>query len=246
MDFVAIDVETANPDLSSICQIAIVEFKGGAVASSWQTLVDPDDYFDARNIAVHGISENAVHGAPKLSALAVELESRLAGTLIASHTPFDRVAISRALEKCRMPLIESTWVDTARVVRRTWPQFARSGYGLVNVARHLGIVFQHHVAEEDARVAGAILLRAIAETGVGIEGWLRRATEPIGGSIAREGAEDGPLFGETIVFTGALSIPRREAAAMAAVVGCTVSHQNPNLLPHFHKVLGLVQFEGVS
>jgi DNA polymerase-3 subunit epsilon len=90
------------------------------------------------------------------------------------------------------------------------------------VAHHLGIEFQHHVAEEDARVAGEILLRAIAETGIGAEGWLHRSTESVGGSIAREGLDGAPLYGETIVFTGALSIPRREAASMAAAVGCAV------------------------
>ena len=223
MDFVAVDVETANADLSSICQIAVVDFEGGAVAGSWQSLVDPEDFFDPRNTAIHGINEAAVRGAPTIPLLAAELRSRLAGALVASHTPFDRVAIFRALEKHRVQFIESRWLDTARVVRRAWPQFARNGYGLDNVARHFGIIFQHHVAEEDARVAGEILLRAVAETGVGIESWLHRSTEPVGGSIAREGSEDGPLYGETMVFTGALSVPRREAAAMAAAIGCAVS-----------------------
>jgi len=223
LEFVALDVETANPDLSSICQIAVVDFKDGAVTGSWQSLVDPQDYFDPRNTGIHGISEAAVRGAPTIRALVSELQSRLAGALVASHTPFDRVAIFRALEKHRVPLIESKWLDTARVVRRAWPQFARSGYGLANVAGYLGIVFRHHVAEEDARVAGEILLRAIAETAVGVEEWLHRSTELVGGSIAREGSEDGPLYGETIVFTGALAIPRREAASMAAAVGCAVS-----------------------
>jgi hypothetical protein len=32
-----------------------------------------------------------------------------------------------------------------------------------------------------------------------------------------------PLFGETVVFTGSLTLPRREAAALAASVGCEVA-----------------------
>ena len=32
MNFAAIDVETANPDCASICQIGIAEFKDGALA----------------------------------------------------------------------------------------------------------------------------------------------------------------------------------------------------------------------
>jgi len=46
MDFVALDVETANADLSSICQIGIATFRDGKLADSYVSLVDPDDYFD--------------------------------------------------------------------------------------------------------------------------------------------------------------------------------------------------------
>jgi len=41
-------------------------------------------------------------------------------------------------------------------------------------------------------------------------------------SVKREGNPDGQLFGETMVFTGSLSIPRSEAADLAAQVGCNV------------------------
>ena len=34
---------------------------------------------------------------------------------------------------------------------------------------------------------------------------------------------EGPLFGETIVFTGALGIQRQEAADLAANAGCSVA-----------------------
>ncbi|MEI9966039.1 MAG: BRCT domain-containing protein [Caulobacteraceae bacterium] len=47
----------------------------------------------------------------------------------------------------------------------------------------------------------------------------RRTTEE---RITRTGNPDGPLAGEVLVFTGALSMPRREAADMAAAVGCEV------------------------
>jgi DNA polymerase-3 subunit epsilon len=92
VDFVALDVETANPNLSSICQIAVVDFNGGVVTGSWQSLVDPQDYFDPRNTGIHGISEAAVRGAPTIPALVSELQARLAGALVASHT---RLTVSR-------------------------------------------------------------------------------------------------------------------------------------------------------
>ena len=116
-------------------------------------------------------------------------------------------------------------MDSARVVRRTWPEFRARGYGLAPVAEKLGITFEHHVAKEDARVAGLIVLRAVAESGVGVEEWLARAMRPVADldPIAREGNPQGPLFGEIVVFTGALSMPRHEAAALAADLGFTVA-----------------------
>ena len=60
-----------------------------------------------------------------------------------------------------------------------------------------------------------------------MEDWTRRVDQPIGGAgpsgiIARDGNPEGPLFGEVAVFTGALQIPRREAADLAAGIGCEV------------------------
>jgi len=42
-------------------------------------------------------------------------------------------------------------------------------------------------------------------------------------TIRREANPDGALYGDVIVFTGALEIPRREAADMAASIGCEVA-----------------------
>lgn len=117
---------------------------------------------------------------------------------------------------------------SARVARRAWPdQCGRSGYGLPQLAKLLSLSFTAHVAVEDARTAGAVLVRAIRDTGLDIESWLKRVESPVFGSdaissFAQQGDPDGPLAGETIAFTGALRLTRAEAAALAARVGCDV------------------------
>ena len=55
MDFISVDVETANPDHASICQIGIVCFRQGQQAEQWESLVNPEDYFDEMNVFIHGI-----------------------------------------------------------------------------------------------------------------------------------------------------------------------------------------------
>lgn len=226
MNFVVIDVETANPDFSSICQVGIAEFREGKLHELWESLVNPEDYFDEMNIAVHGIEEHMVRQAPKWSAVYEQLAPWLKNSIVASHTAFDRAALTRACAKNGVQPYESRWLDTARVVRRAWPEFSQNGYGLANVTQHFGIEFQHHNAKEDARAAGEILLRAVTATGLSVEQWLERAVQPIhlhdSTSLTREANADGPLFGEKLVFTGTLSLPRREASDAAAKAGCEV------------------------
>jgi DNA polymerase III epsilon subunit-like protein len=128
--FTVIDVETANADLSSICQIGIVKFVEGESVDPWEQLVDPEDFFDPFNSTIHGIAEEDVLGAPTFADLFAEVERRLSRTVVVSHTHFDRVALEKASEKYGLSFPGCTWLDSARVVRRAWPErYARSGYG---------------------------------------------------------------------------------------------------------------------
>ncbi len=224
MNFTAVDVETANPDIASICQIGIARFENGSLASTWQQLINPNDWFDVVNISIHQITEDAVREQPTFAQLYPEILSRLAGQVVVSHTMFDRSAIAAAVEQAGLPPIECRWLDSARVARRAWEECAQSGYGLKKMARKLGIKFEHHTAAEDARAAGEIVLQAIAHTCVSLEEWLVRSRRHhVLPEIGREGNPDGPLSGEEVVFTGTLSIPRRQAAELAATAGCVVA-----------------------
>jgi DNA polymerase-3 subunit epsilon len=222
-NFTAIDVETANADLSSICQVGIVTFENGSLKEKWETFVNPEDEFDGMNVSIHGITEATVKDAPTFPQIHRGIETRLSGRIVVTHTHFDVTAITRAQEKHGLSRFDCSWLDTAKVVRRAWPEFAQSGYGLKPVAKKLGISFGHHNAAEDARAAGEILLFAIRETAVPLNGWFERVKRPISpANISLEGNPEGPLHGEVIVFTGALAITRAEAATLAAGAGCTV------------------------
>jgi len=226
MDFVAIDVETANTDLGSICQVGIAYFRDGSLADTWMSLVDPKDDFDAMNVSIHGIDEYRVKGSPTWTDVFPDVTSRLRDRIVVSHTAFDRISIARACDRANLSIFHCIWLDSAKVVRRAWPEFSRSGYGLSNVAAHFRIDYQAHDALEDARCAGELLLRAVAHTGLTIDQWITHVEQPINRTSStryrKGGNPDGPLFGETIVFTGELSMSRIEAADLASAAGCRV------------------------
>jgi DNA polymerase-3 subunit epsilon len=223
MEFIAIDVETANADMASICQIVVAQFKDGTLAEEWKTYVDPQDHFDGINVSIHGIDEDVVAGSPTFPMLVGTLISKLSGRIVITHTAFDRIAIHRAGIKYKIPTPSCTWLDTACVARRAWAEFARCGYGLANICSAIGYNFNHHDALEDAKAAGNILIAAMTHTGLDLDAWLTRVREPIDlQPSTREGNPDGALCGEVIVFTGALAIPRRQAAEIAAGMGCEV------------------------
>ena len=229
-EFYVLDVETANADYSSICQIGLAKFENGELTEKWESLIDPDDYFDGMNISIHGITEEMVQGSPTFDQVYPNLKKVLENKIVAHHMPFDRIAINRACEIYELDLIETNWLDSAKIVRRTWEEFAYKGFGLANVADHLGIEFEHHNALQDAIATGKVMLKAFEKSEMNLENWFSRVKKPINiyanGSttIKLDGNPEGPLYGENIVFTGALMIPRAEAGKIASELGCNVSN----------------------
>ena len=90
LTFNSIDVETANADRASICQIGIVHVQDGQIEDQWQTLINSEDWFDPWNVSIHGIDENDVRNSPTLPKVHDELRRRLSGSVLVSHTSFDR------------------------------------------------------------------------------------------------------------------------------------------------------------
>lgn len=226
MKFVAIDFETANSDRSSICQIGMVEVQDGKIVDTISLLVDPQTHFDAMNIYVHGIEASDVQGQPLLSDVLPKIVASLKGQIVVSHSAFDRGALLRASSNAGIEAPDCFWLDSMRVVRRAWPdEFGKSGYGLSNVAKVLGIEFEHHDAGEDARVAAEVLIRAIEHTGIALADWpsqQRKSLWPQSKSDRSQPDQYGPFWGSVVVFTGALTLPRSEAQSAAAALGFVV------------------------
>lgn len=230
MKFAALDVETANRQQRSICQVAVVVFENGREIAGDVVYVDPEDEFDPFHVRLHGIGQEQVRGALKFSEVHTRLKPILAGHYVVSHHTFDPVAIRQACSFHQLEDLHCRWLDSCAASRRAWPHLKeQGGHGLRNLADHFGLRFRHHDALEDARTAGLLMLRAMEETGIDLDGWVDatkpRARDGYSGSkrmLTREGDGDGPLLGEMIVFTGNFSVDKYELADMAHISGAAV------------------------
>lgn len=173
LTFTAIDVETANSNPASICQIGVVCFRDGGIVDQWSIRLNPEQQFSPSNVKIHGISQDMVQDCENLPKVYHELRRGLDGTVLVSHTPFDRFALDRAAEKYGLEPIRPQWLDSAVIARAAWPaKYRKRRWGLAHIARDLQIVFKHHDAVEDARAAGEIVLRACRHIGLGVDEWL--------------------------------------------------------------------------
>ena len=193
MNFAAVDVETANPDVGSVCAVGIAAVRAGCVEDVWERMLDPEAPVSPLNTRVHGMTASDLAGLPRLSEAWGDIAERLANRIVVCHTMFDRMALTAAAERAGLRMFDAQWLDSAEVARRTWPQFAVRGWGLASVAAHLGVVFEHHNAGEDARAAAEIVIRACVATGRSPGEWLAgsrsrvRETDPPASPMGRDG-----------------------------------------------------------
>ncbi|MGJ8529844.1 exonuclease domain-containing protein [Maritalea sp.] len=236
MKFIMVDVETANSNQGSICQIGMVKVENWEIVSKGSMLIDPKADFDAVNIGVHGIRPEQVVGKPTFVHAHAPVKGFFDEQVVFSHSTFDQIAFDKACDQNDLPRFDCHWMDSTRVVRKTWAQFSQRGYGLRSLADHIGFEFGHHDALEDALAATAVLLAALKDKGWTLDQWKEEIGHPIkvDGSVSGAPASnsvkgkfepnpDGSFFKQGICFTGAVpGMSRNQARDAAAKLGFTI------------------------
>lgn len=158
--FAALDVETANHDRGSICQIGVACVRLDNSIETWVTYVDPqtDHWFFS---GLHGITSTMVAEAPRFDEVLPELKKALGRLEVYQHSGFDRSAIRAACAAIGQPEPDWDWQNSVTVARLAWPELkGNGGHGLASLKTHLGLKFEHHDAGEDARAAAQVVLLA--------------------------------------------------------------------------------------
>lgn len=159
-EYVVVDVETTggNPAWNRVTEIGAVRVRGDRAVEEWSTLVNPHRRIPRKIVALTGITDEMVAGAPAFEEIADEFLDFVGDAVFVGHrVKFDygflRAECERAGRELRRPTV-CTVVET----RRHFPGLP--SYGLAKLCEHFGIPLEnHHRALEDARATAGILAR---------------------------------------------------------------------------------------
>ncbi|MBR5094481.1 MAG: hypothetical protein IK095_05250 [Oscillospiraceae bacterium] len=250
--YVVLDLETTGLSCKSdqIIEIAAVKYHYGIEQDRFERLVDPGCPIPMLANMITGITDSDVHGSPSVDRVLPELLSFLGDLPIVAHNaPFDRSFLLGAASACGLTL-PNKWIDTIPLAKKAFPsagnyklEYLKSYLDLPEVVSHRALPDVYTTAAlfeacntalrtvQAAKAAGSGLPADSQEQAVSTE---EETQEDTGARHFRslrpssfqptvpEIDTSGALFGKTIVFTGELSISRREAMQLAVNVGAMV------------------------
>jgi DNA polymerase-3 subunit epsilon len=121
-DFAAIDFETANSQLSSVCSVGIVVVRCGQITDSIYRLIRPRPNFYSRfNTAIHGLSCYDTDGEADFPVVWEQIVPCIEGLpLVAHNSPFDSGCLRAVHKIYGMPYPDYEFHCTVRASRRVF------------------------------------------------------------------------------------------------------------------------------
>ncbi|MCM1520034.1 MAG: 3'-5' exonuclease [Lachnoclostridium sp.] len=161
-NFVAIDVETANNEPTSICAIGAVKVRDGVIVDHFYELVKPEPEYYNRYFThqIHGIGPEDTRNARTFDKVWVDVDKFIDGLpLVAHNKQFDEGCIRAAHRAYSMDYPDYPFLCTLTTARRTIPRGMIGSYSLPNLCDFLGIPFyNHHNASADAEACAKIAM----------------------------------------------------------------------------------------
>jgi DNA polymerase-3 subunit epsilon len=157
MDFVALDVETANNCSGSICSIGLARFNGNALQEEYYSLIRPPEElgeFNHHCVQVHGIMASDVFASPSFADALTSIERFIGDSLLVAHNaPFDSRHFHSAMNMAGIRR-NYQFVCTLALARR---MLTLPNYRLESVCQYFDInLGHHHNALNDAIACGRV------------------------------------------------------------------------------------------
>ena len=170
--FLAVDVETANPDPASICWLGLALFRDGELAQIWSKPVECGQAFDPAHTERQGLTRKERKQAVPLRAVLGPLQRLTAGRAVVSLTGFEKIALALAAEATDQPRLDARWLDVSMVARRTWQEVALRGNDIAGLCAAAGIARENLDTPLDRAIAcGHIMAAACRESGLVPSQW---------------------------------------------------------------------------
>ncbi|GAB3080956.1 exonuclease domain-containing protein [Corynebacterium aquatimens] len=174
-DFVALDVETANQNWGSVCQIGLAKVTDGEITETASWLCQPPEpiaQFDDANVTIHGIAPEKVAGEPTVAKRLEELAAFVGDLPVVAHNAyFDASALRTAAIYSNVPAPRFSFGCTLAQSRAT--DLGVANHRLPTVCDAVGVTLDnHHDAADDARACAELMValaRRAKHTGTLIE-----------------------------------------------------------------------------
>ena len=151
--FIAFDLETsgAYPLGAEICEVAAVKWRDGAIIDTFQSLVAVSRPIEAKIIAIHGITNEMLEGAPSVQGVTRQFYDFIRGSiLMAHHAQFDMGFLAPEMEALKLSLPEGESLCTSLLSRKVFPE--SPDHKLQTLIPHLGLYQgQAHRALDDSK-----------------------------------------------------------------------------------------------
>ncbi|WP_425862022.1 exonuclease domain-containing protein [Arthrobacter sp. TWP1-1] len=245
ISFTAIDFETANNYRASACAVGLTKVRAGVVVDQVAWLIKPlpgYEEFHPVNVGIHGITAAHVRNMPDWRRIYGPMMDFVDGDALVGHNvSFEKSVIAKANEASGLPAPSLEFHCTLALARK---HLQLPHYTLSDVVGALELpAFNHHDAGDDARASALIAIELARRNGAAKLDELWPTTERTSARVpsyysagyTRKLADlpkanplanpYGPLFGQTIVFSGDLeAMPRVEAQDASATRGATIAN----------------------
>lgn len=178
-DIIVFDLETTglNPQAERITEIGAVRLKNMEIVEEFQTFVNPEREISPYISNLTGIYDDMVANAP-LEKEALEMFAKFCSSgngqapLVAHNSDFDTGFLRAAYARCNMQYSFNA-IDTLKLSRAAFPN--KKSHKLDDLAKHYDLGdFNHHRANDDAKMLAMIFQKMVADAGKG------RAIDKIG------------------------------------------------------------------
>ena len=168
LSFVALDFETANSTRASACSLGMTKVVDGQVIAKKYELFRPPaghDYFEPRNVSIHGITPEQVESKPRFSQTWPEFLDFIGELPVVAHNAsFDLSVLRAALQASHISWPDLPYACTMVMSRKI---YQLTSHSLLYVAQSAGVKWnedKHHDALYDSEICAEIVLSMAKQT----------------------------------------------------------------------------------